>query len=261
MTQLVQNLTNYLVPAIGNIAGIGMGINLSATEYPVNFQQVGNNGVPFVPQSVYVDNSAGTGTVIIKSQGLNFNCCAVPPGAVQAVNFPSIANDTYLITGAGNVNLVWTNAPALGAPSEVSATITGNPGVNATITNSELNTTISPKSIDPHYTSISGAAVSAIFTPTVVNSNLIKLVMSFSENSTLAAAGLTTLSVTSNANGVLLYKQNVYLPAATAAASINTLPIVLDFPTLAQNAFNSDFTVALSTALATGVLDINAYFD
>ncbi len=253
-------LTNYLVPAIGNIAGIPQALTLTATAQAVDFKSVALNGIPFVPQSVYVDNSAGTGTVIIQSQLLNFNCCAVPPGAVQAVNFPSILNDTYNITGLGNVNFVWTNAPALGAPSEVSASITGTPAVTATITNATLNTTISAKAADGKYFSISGGTTSVNIAPTVQNTNLLKLIMSFSENTTIAAAGINTLTVTQNSGGNTIYKQSVYIPATAAVATFNAKPIELDFSTLAYNMFTSNMTVSLSTALATGILDINAYF-
>ena len=252
-----QSLTNFLVPATGNIAGVPQQLTLNANPFEVDFSNIGLNGVPFVPQSVYIDNSKGLENVVIKSQRLSFVCASVPAGVVQTVNFPSVAGDIYDVTGLGSVTIVWTNAPALSpSPNQVSAFITGGT-VDATVTNAP-DVVLIPAPVFQFVkgTIHAGSTNTGNLTPTVNSTNLRKLIISMSANSTLAVAGTDLLTV--NLNGGVIYSENIYFPSLGPSAFDK---IEIDFDTVAQNISTGFLDVTLATALTAGIIDVNAYFD
>jgi hypothetical protein len=84
------------------------------------------------------------------------------------------------------------------------------------------------------------------------------LILTLSDNATLAAAG--TNLVTASVNGNTVYSENVYIPASAPVNSQGAYwSAVLDFSLLGINFGTGDLVVSVATALATGVLDVNAY--
>jgi hypothetical protein len=110
-----------------------------------------------------------------------------------------------------------------------------------------------------HYLTITGAAVSANVTPATANQNLRKLLIYVTADAAMAAANENT--VTATLNGVVIFERKFYLPAASVAVPFGGFTLcdldadLIGLPTAAGN-----LTVALTTALSVGQLDINAYF-
>ena len=253
------NLTNYLVPAVGNIAGISQQAILSTgIETPVDFVDASLNGAPFVPQSVYVDNSLGLDPLTIYSQKLQFICAIVQAGAVVSVNFPSVADDNYILSGAGSVSLVWSNAPALGN-GETTATISGTPAVTISGTPTVALSGTTPINIgvtsvfQAVYGHIIGGGTSTgNLTPgTPGNLRLVEIVCS--ANANIAAPGNNGLTVSLDNNPI--YIENMFFPVT------NRTVIELDFSVIAPNSVNGSLNVSLATALSAGFIDVNGYFD
>lgn len=92
------------------------------------------------------------------------------------------------------------------------------------------------------------------------NRNIRKLVLDITENATLASAGENVITIA--LNGVTIYETQVYIPAAALSSAGQLVHIDLDFSTVSFNAGASGtLTATLGTALATGALVVNAYFD
>jgi hypothetical protein len=139
-------------------------------------------------------------------------------------------------------------APGLVVPVSLPTTVNGLPYV----------TQILPNPATAKYLTITGAGVTATVNPPA-NTNLRKLVLSVTDQATLATAGddLVTVAL----NGVTVFKANLYIPAV-AVAGLGAQVLAMDFNDVAFNTGAAGaFTVTIGTALATGTLDINAYFD
>ena len=262
--------SNYLIPAGGNTHAVTLTGVLSATPQLVDWRQFTIDNFPFQPQGVFIDNSQGTGpiTITIEPIGFNITCAA---GISTQAQFPAPNGQSCNITGNGQATLVFVDFPVL--PSAGAVSITNTVGVDivqlasgitfpvsvpANISGLPYQTQEVPIASTAYYADITGTATSATITPPA-SSNLRKLVLALSENATLATAGTDLLTVT--LNGVVVYKQNIYIPAALGAQLIFDA-LTLDFAKLGLNAGASGtLVVSLATALATGILDINAYFD
>ena len=175
-------------------------------------------------------------------------CCNTP-----AVNFPSIEGDTYSITGNGTANLLWTNAPTLANQAE---------NVTATILSSQSNQVSVYRWLDwGGQTQFSLLAGQTTANSTTNGLTAIRnLMCTVSANASLAVEGFTTLSIL--LNGYYLYQQNLWLPAV---AGVGIQPIILpiaipDSVEFTTNGGAGLFEATLSTALATGTIDVNGFF-
>ncbi len=103
------------------------------------------------------------------------------------------------------------------------------------------------------------AGSTTIGTPPV-SSNLRDLIIDVSENVTQTTAGEDTIVVA--LNGVTVYSTSVYVPAGALTSSGILSHIDIGFSGTAFNTGSAGtLTVTLGTALATGNVQINAYFD
>ena len=264
----VQNAINYLVPSSGGTHAVPIVGVFSAAPYAIDWRQFSIDEFPFQPQGIFIDNSAGVGdlTVTIQPIGWNVTC---PSGAVMQSQFPAPDGQTATITGDGQATVVFVDFPVL--PNAGAVQILGTPNVNiagpsplpvsASVNsggvpyqNTEVPVTVTPvQSIGV----ITGATVTATIVPPV-NTYLRRLIMSFSGNASLAAAGLNTLTVT--LNGVTIYIEKVYIATGASAVVGSLYKIDLDMAKLGLAAGAGDLVVTLGTALSAGELDINAYF-
>ncbi len=268
-----QGVSNYLVPAGGGTHAVPIVGVFGAAPFVQDWSQFKIDSFPFQPQGVYVDNSAGAGTLSIEIltgvNGAVFWTVDIPAGAIQAVSFPAPNGHAASITGNGQATVIFVDFPVL--PSGTVVTVNGT--VNVAITGQPIQTsptvnaagtpyqnTEVPATIQPLYSgAITGAVVTTgNMTPTAGNLYLRKLILSMSDNVTLAAAGLNPVTVTLNGNQI--YKENVYIPA-TAPQNVdgNYWSRELDFAKLGLNFAAGNLVVTIGTALATGILDVNAY--
>lgn len=267
------NTSNYLVPAGGATHAIPVSGVFGAQPEIIDWTQYSIDNFPFQPQGAYVDNSAGAGALVLQiltgMNGAVFWTVTVPAGAVQAVSFPAPNGEAVSITGDGNATIVFVDFPVLPSGTDVTVSNTvsvdvvspdplpTSPTVNAggvPYQNTEV-----PVVVTPFFNNaITGAAVTSGDITPAPNTYLRKLILSLTGNVTLAAAGLNLITAT--LNGVVVFKENVYIPAAAIDADEFWVKI-LDFAKLglAVGAAGS-LVVTVSTALATGELDINAYF-
>lgn len=264
------NTTNYLIPAAGSTHYVNYSGVFSATPVTIDWRNYQINNFPFQPQGVFVDNTQGTGELVINIQPIGYNVI-IPAGTSAQAQFPAPNGQTMSITGNGQATVIFVDFPVLPNAGQVNI---GNT-VNVDITGIAAGVTIpvaptinaqglpyqvvqTPSAGNYGHGSISGAGTSASFTPGTANLNLRKLALSITGNASLAAAGIVTLSVT--VNGVAVFSEGIYLPAAAGTNAGEAYTRNLDFDGIALPAAAGNITVTLSSALATGQLDFNSYF-
>jgi hypothetical protein len=260
----INNVGNYLVPASGQTHSATLQGIFSATPQVIDWRQFEIDNFPFRPQGVFIDNTLGIANLVINIQPINFNViCGA--GQVGQYQFPAPDGQTCSITGSGQASVIFVDFPVL--PNQGQTAIAGTANVNIvgpnplpvspTINAAGLPFQITnvPTSVNPFWATISGAGLTVTITP-ANNLNLKKLCLSLSENVTLAVAGLELITVTLNA--IIIYKENVYIGAAISPARVYDIQLDFDFEGL--NVGAGGLVVTIGTALATGILDINAYF-
>lgn len=262
----VENLQNYLVPASGQVHGVQYNPVLTATPFVIDWRQFSVDNFPFQPQGVFIDNSQGTGELVITIAPLNWTV-RCPAGVHKQAQFPAPNGQTASITGAGQATLIFVDFPVLPDAGEVNI---GNTVQVSVVSPDPLPTQPTnlaagsipygvqqvPLAAKAYQATIAPGSTSATITPTA-NLNLRKLILTLSAEAAQTTAGTDLLTVA--LNGVTLYKQNVYVPAVGVNNGPETLA-VLDFDALGFNAGAGSLVVSLATALTAGDLDINAYF-
>ncbi len=267
MTVKVQN---FLVPAIGNVEINKTSIDLTVDGLVVDFASDNLSGSEFVAQACYISNT-GSETVTIYSLMLGMNVAAVPAGGVNAFNFPALSRDKFLVTGLGQVDIVWMNAPALPSASlmasimsgQVSSLITNTPSTPVPVnlvSNSmyslprDVVETSGPQIIAAGGTTLSYSVV------TTNNPALRKIILSGYGGMTLAVAGSEILSLASSGfqAGAVFHAYNFDL--TTVASSSNNFNFVLDFENPIPVGTGGNISLSLNTALAAGNISFNAFF-
>lgn len=266
MNNQTNNTSNYLVPSSGSTHAVTFSGTFSATKQVIDWQSFSINNFPFQPQGAFIDNSAGTGNLVIKILPINYSV-TIASGSVSQVQFPAPNNMTMEITGDGDATIVFVDFPVLPDAGQVSVkgTVTVTPSGGVMDTQPAQNasggtpyqTQETPPACDASQSSISGASTSATITP-VASTNLKMLQLGLSGDASLAAAGEETISVSLNGN--VIYADVLSLPAA-AGSNPSAFNQVLDFSHTGLSAGTTGtLVVTIGTALATGKLSINAYF-
>ena len=261
--------TNYLVPAGGQTHYVAFSQVFTATPETFDWRQFAIDNFPFQPQGAFIDNTAGTASLIINIQPINFNV-VVPAGVGAQVQFPAPNGQSMSITGLGQATVVFVDFPVLPDAGLVDigntvsiniaaiaggVTIPTTPAVNAAGLPYQVQQ--QPANTTQEYLSISGALVTASVAPPA-NTNLRKLLLSITGDATLAAAGHELITITLNA--VQVFQENVYIPAVVG--SLGTLyQREISYDGCAANVgATGTLVVTIGTALATGILDLNANF-
>jgi len=265
--------TNYLVPAGGATHAVPFEGVFSGVPFEIDWRQFKVDNFPFQPQGVFVDNSQGAGpltvSILTALNGPTFYNFVVPAGAIQSGNFPAPNGQAASITGDGQATVIFVDFPVLpaGTVVTVSGTVDAqivapnplptSPTVNAS--GAPYQNTEVPVTVTSYFNNaITGAVLTSGDITPAANTYLRKLILVLTGNTTLAAAGLNLITAT--LNGAVIFKENVYIPAvATDAAEFWTR--TLDFAKLGLSVGAGGYLViTVGTALATGELDINAYF-
>ena len=265
--------TNYLVPAGGTTHAVPFEGVFGATPLVIDWRQFNIDNFPFQPQGVFVDNSAGAGpltiSVLTSLNGSVFWNFTVPAGAAQSGNFPAPNGQATSIVGDGQATVIFVDFPVLPAGNVVTVGNTVNvditspdplptvPTVNASGTPYQ-NTEV-PVLVTAYFNAaITGAVLTSGNITPAPNTFLRKLLLSLQGIVSLAAAGENLITATLNGN--IVYEKSVYIPAA--ATNVNEYwRDELDFAKLGlQVGAAGSLVVTVGTALATGALEINAYF-
>lgn len=262
------SVQNYMVPAGGNTHCIPVGGTFSAVPYKLDWRQFKIDNFPFIPQGVFVDNSKGTGALVITFKPLDYSI-SVPAGIVGQYQFPAMASQTCSIVGLGDATLFFVDFPVLpnaGAVSilnTVGVTIEGaNNAASPVHTLPPLNsggvpyqTTLQPEAAEYHNLKIAAGATSATVKPTA-GKRLRRVVLDITDNATLAAAGEITLNV--KLNGANIFSVPVYI---SGGAVINP-PYHIDLPfEVVGFTVAGAFEIDISTALSAGSVSANGYFN
>ena len=278
---------NYLVPSSGKTTSLTVSGVFSATPTVVNFSSVSKDNITdFSPQGAFISNSLGTGELQITITNNDY-VISVPAGATVAVQFPAPEGQIHSITGNGQASIVYVDFPVIPSSNTTNAvlspgaivsltagtvtgatlaagTVAGATLAAGTVTGATLAAgTVSGATVAPNTTTVAQGFIAAtVATVAIVvpfNKNLRKLIITLSDNSTLAVAATDLLTVLLNA--VNIYQQNLYIPAGVTAG-IGGSQIEIDFDLVAPNSGAAGtLNVTLAAALATGIVDVNAYFD
>lgn len=112
MNQTQGYTTNYLIPSGGQTQYVNYEGVFSAIPTPIDWRNFSVNNQPFQPQGAFIDNTQGTGDLVINIQPINFSV-TVPAATSASVQFPAPANQTMSVTGSGQASLVFVNFPVL----------------------------------------------------------------------------------------------------------------------------------------------------
>lgn len=272
-----QKTSNYLIPSSGGTQAVPVIGVFSAQAEIIDWRQYANDvDGPFSPQGVYIDNTQGTGTLTVEifaggsasSLGVPFWTIECAAGTRVTENFPAPTGQLVSITGDGEATVIFVNYPVL--PEANAVTVQGgtvNIGGQPISTTPTVNAAGAPYQVQEipvaasaqFNNSITGATTSSgNIAPGAANQYLRKLTLRLTGNVSLGAAGLNTITAT--LNGTQIWKGSVYIPAAAANVA-EYWKEELDFTSdnIGLNYGAGNLVVTVSTALATGSLEINAY--
>lgn len=262
--------TNYMVPSSGSSHCVQISGVFSAVPFFQDWRQFQIDNFPFQPQGAFIDNTQGTEPLKITIGPIGYTVTC-PAGVISQVQFPAPNGQTCNITGAGQASIYFVDFPVL--PNSGLVDVGNTVNVNLLSSQSGFNLPVlvplnSPGGIPyqvnqipqtPTYIrgTITSATSLTIAAPAL--QNLRKLRIDLTENATLAAAGITTL--TASLNGVVIATKGIYLPANVNGNIGITDVFKCDFDTIAFNSGASgSLVVSLSTALASGQVNVGAYF-
>lgn len=115
MSTGLQEVVNYMIPAVGSPRGFVQSQVFSATPVTLDFRNVSGgsiDGQPFRPSGVFIDNTQGTGdlTVVINEISFRMIC---PAGESLNLQYPAPVEMTATITGLGQATVVFVDFPVI----------------------------------------------------------------------------------------------------------------------------------------------------
>lgn len=113
MSNGILSVTNYLIPPVGGPRAYVQAGTLSATPVFLDFRETSGgqiDGQPFRPNGVFIDNTQGTGDLIVELIEISYRIRCL---AGQSLNsqFPAPINCTFNITGDGVATVVFVDFP------------------------------------------------------------------------------------------------------------------------------------------------------
>lgn len=115
MSNGLQQVINYMIPAVGTPRAYLQSGVLSATPVVLDFRNVsggGFDGQPFRPSGVFIDNTQGTGPLSITIVEMSYQIVC-PAGQSLNLQFPAPTDITANITGAGQATVVFVDFPVI----------------------------------------------------------------------------------------------------------------------------------------------------
>lgn len=114
-TPAKQNYThNYLFPSAGKTSALTFNQPFPVTPQAFDFRQYSLDNAPFLPQGVFVDNSAGTSPLVIIIDQLPYTI-SCPAGAIGIYPYPAPDVQSVRIGGDGinNANVIFVDFPVM----------------------------------------------------------------------------------------------------------------------------------------------------
>jgi hypothetical protein len=282
MSSSIITSTNYLVPIDGKTHCVSYALNIVTGEpIEIDWSQVSDQYGAFNPQAAYVDNTQGSASLVLSIRGVS-GTFAVPAGYQGWLNFISPALNVMTISGLGSASINFVDFPAPfgglfdsdGNPVQGDVTVVGAlPAGSNNIGSVDVaslpalvagTNTIGNVGIVSQAATLVSAAASASGSTTLgtppANSNLRKLLLSVSENAAQATAGENQITV--ELNGAAVFSEAVYIPATAMTNNGVLYQRDIDFSMVAFNTGSSGtLTISLGSALTSGSVYVNAYFD
>lgn len=108
------NTYNYIVPASGTTSGYLVNLKgITNDPSSVNFSQVSQNGLPFTPSGVIVDNTNSSASMIINIVEIGFNI-VVPAGKQMGLSYPAPQGHSATFSNSGNpATLIFVDYPVI----------------------------------------------------------------------------------------------------------------------------------------------------
>jgi len=113
MSEGLFSVVNYLIPQVGGPRGFVQSGPLSATPIYLDFRNSeggGIDGQPFRPSGVFIDNTLGTGDLVLTIIEMNFRVVC-PAGNSLNAQFPAPINGSFNLTGNGQATVVFVDFP------------------------------------------------------------------------------------------------------------------------------------------------------
>ncbi len=280
---------DLLVPSNGTTHVVPVSMGASSTPQGFDWASFSASNFQFFPQSVKIDNTAGTQPAVLTFP-LTGEECVVPAGGIGYFNYAATGNSQpWTLTGAGNVNLFWMDFPCIpsnvltpgqaasGTDEVVDTTLEGiisgtsdtqtSTGATVYATLFEGGNPISDTNplftqpIPKSATLLSGSATASGATTigTAPSANLRKLSLSIPGNAAQATAG--DLSISISVNGVTVFSESVYVPATALDNAGLLYHRDLDFGSIVFAGGGGALVATLGAALSAGSLAVNAWFD
>lgn len=266
--------TNYMVPSNGQTHAVTVQGQFSAVPYLIDWRQYAIDNEKFQPQGVFIDNTQGTVPLVIVILPINYTVTC-PAGLTLQAQFPAPNGQTCTVTGDPNntATVIFVDFPVL--PSSNQATITNTPNVNISGVSAgvRMPTDGNPLAAGntlPYRTQeyvpagefktvtfVAGDLTHTV-TPTTANQNLRKVYLTFTSNTSAAAA--INLGITLALNGVTIGSRHLFLPAAAGTTLASPVIFEWDFDMLGLNAGAGGLVITLNTATQSGTIDVEAYF-
>ena len=115
MSDGLQNIINYMIPAVGTPRGYVQSGVLSATPLTIDFSGVSGgywDGQPFRPSGVFIDNTQGTGQLSILVRQIAYQIVC-PAGGMLNLQFPAPLDVIVDITGLGQASIIFVDIPVM----------------------------------------------------------------------------------------------------------------------------------------------------
>ena len=267
--------------------------SLGATTENLKYQQL--QGEALVPQSIIVNTMqvSDSTDIVWDAGGLNFPL-TIPPNVIQLFTVPALEPLRFsILPTAGSTGLIRIDMLNFPGIPENFQPVDALSGKNVTVANGATNPVVAAlyqagavlSEANPIFAALSlaGAAISPTNpVPTIAEPNtattlvfgtataagstalpappagtsIRKLRLTFSENATLAAAGIENVQIT--LNGAVIFEDDLYLPATALTNNTVAYKADIEFDEIAF--VEGAFDVVLGTALATGQVSVAGWF-
>lgn len=115
MSNGLEQVINYMIPAIGTPRGYFWTGTLSSTPVTIDFRNVSGGGIdgqPFRPSGVFIDNTRGTGNVVVTINEISYQMICLQ-GELLNLQFPAPVDLTVSFIGLGEATLAFVDFPVL----------------------------------------------------------------------------------------------------------------------------------------------------
>lgn len=127
MSNGLQNVINYMIPAVGTPRAYVWSGTLGADTVTVDFRGIEGgmiDGQPFRPSGVFIDNTQGTSNLTVVVNEISYQMICVAGGLLN-LQFPAPVELSVTFSGTGPATLVFVDFPVLPFNNQIGSFISG----------------------------------------------------------------------------------------------------------------------------------------